>query len=66
MTAVVIFNLMLVLIQAWPIAANCPGGSIIAVNRRVLADVKFNVLFFIDVVFVLNLINVAFPPGHIK
>jgi len=65
-TAVVIFNLMLVLVQARPIATDCPGCSIIAVNRRVLADVEFNVLFFINVVLVLDLINVAFPPGHIK
>ena len=65
-TAVIVFNLMLVFVQAGPIAADCPSCSIIAVNRRVLADVESNVLFFINIVLVLDLIYVAFPPRHIK
>jgi len=57
---------MLVLVQAGPIAADCPRRSIITVNCRVLADVSFDVLFFFSIVLVLDLINVAFPPGHNK
>jgi hypothetical protein len=57
---------MLVLVQAGPITADCPGGSIIAINGCVLADVGFYVLFFVSIILVLDLVNVAFPPGHIK